>query len=621
MSRFTKIIHSSFSILLFVIGFLSLGYMVINTSRAQVSPYVQLGAQSDNGIYTATSFTTSDASVDLFWLVNEVTSCTLTNVTAGTTVGTYTHTPAQFTGEQLAETITVFRPSVSTLTQSVKYTISCSATTGTTVSDSVTIKYMPTLDLEFNTAVSETVTAGTLDTSATTVHQVQNPVPIDVLQHPATVAFPPTLTSSVDLSIEGQLNNTLSGSISVTDQHSFALSWTATDVASCRLVNQTTGNTETSVTYVGGGTITSNYTALGNPYATADYSYTYRVTCYDALSNTVGSDRVTVNVEITGSNPVVGGCGIYITSFSIDQSDVYEDESDNDISLSWLTGSGFANPAQTGCSHSCKLTYDGVDHTVSDNDSDYDIYNIDEDTTFVLECYEDGNINNSVTSIERVDYHSATASEDTPDIHTLSAQQVGSSTARIRGTYDDGDCSTLRTGFMFGTSSANMTLLNGYTDRSGSGTVTAQLQGLSAGTTYYYRFIGDDCNGNLEGELKTFKTTGSNLPYQLPPTNTNTSSTTTTYTTVSQLSGTSGSGQQQVIVQDVEEDGTLGQAEYASFDIGLGYVPDYQAPRRGGIPLWLLIGGMLILLLIAGKFIYEAFTHPHSGHPHTMPRY
>jgi len=667
MSRLRTLIHSTVSVLFFAVGFLGLGYMVMTTSSAQTVPYVDMGAFGGSVSVSGSTYTTPDSDIDIFWLISGLTSCELRNQNTNTVVGTYTHTSAQYGGGVPAEIVNVSAPLFSGPSTSIAYTISCATTNNTTVVDSITVRFTQLNVIPGVTPISATQTATTITASPGATATLQNtPItpftPVNetqpdpgltsgttlvsnatisqvaqgpntgtvatapninnaVLQGPNTVisnpgvtvpvATPGTLTNhDIDLAINGQLQNSQGGAISLGNIHSFILSWTAQDVSTCRIKNTTTGASQFTQVYAATPVdVVDNGTFVGNASSQVDYTYTYELTCYDFSNNNLGSDTVTVSVDVPFDDNSGSSCQVEIDNFDVDQDDVYGDESDDDVSLSW-------NSSSSGmCTHSCRLTYEGDEYLVSDDDNDYDVYDISSDHTFVLECYENGNPSNNVTSTEHVDYSSnggSNSNNDDPSLETLSAQQVGSSTVRLRGTYDDGDCSSLKTGFTFGTSTSNMSLMNGYTNRNGSGTVTLQLQGLTAGTTYYYKFVESGCSGNHDGNIKSFKTTGSNYSYQpyQPPITTGYTSTTTN----------SQSGTQQIVVQEIDEDGTIGEVQYNDLNIGVGYVPESTSPTRAskGFPTWLMVIGLLILLGVAGKFIHEAFSHPHDSQ---MPRY
>ena len=629
-----KITHSLFSVAFFAVGFLSLGYFVMTGSSAQVAPYIDMGINGNITVQAGTTYTTEDDEVQVFWMINSITSCNLMNQNTGAIIGSYTHTPSQYQGGVPAQVVTVTAPTFSGYSQSVTYSLRCTSVSGTMLSDSVTVTYVQlttataasNLDnLVVSDALSQTTDAiSAQSTAVAPTNQTQidpstsstNTVNPALVQDTATPAYNiPTANLAnpdlafpdyqIDLGINGQLIGVEGGDINLIDDHNFMLEWTANQVDQCRVKNMTTNTTVATQSYADINNINDSFMALGVFGSPTDYSYTYRITCYIDGITPVGSDTVTVNVDVPFDNN--SSCNIDIDDFDVDQDEVFGNQSDDDVSLSWTSTSS------NSCSHSCSLTYEGDIFNVSDNDNDYDVTNIDSDHTFVLECYEDGNPNNSVTSTEHVDYYSSSNSSsnnDNPELETLSAQQVGSATARLRGTYDDGSCSNLETGFLFGTNSNSMSILNGYTGHSGAGTITAQLQGLMPGTTYYYRHVGQGCSNISAGDLKAFTTTGSRLPYNISSNNTSITST------------TSQSGTQQISVQNIAEDGTRGEVQFNAFDIGVGYVPDSNNKVRGPFPStfgdWLLIIGMIGLLLAAGKFIHEAFTHPRDHH---MPRY
>lgn len=548
-----------------------------STSAQIITPYVDMSANGQLVNQQGGTYSTLASTVSLSWFINDVASCELKRSDTGTSLGSYSYTSANYGTTTPAQTVTVSRPSSSIAVQTIPYSLRCATISGTSVSDSLQIEYTNTNIVIVNPPVNPIITP--------------NPGPIN---------------HNVDLAVDGQLSGQYGGAVTVASDHTFILQWTASNVASCRLRNTTTNTTVASRNYNGTGTISDYFGVVGNPSATANYSRSYQITCYDSSGANVGNDTVTVNVTVP-SQPS-NTCPIEIDYFDVDQDDVYEDEVDDDVRLSW------ASTSPNSCSHACTLTYEGNTYSVTNNNSNRPVNNIDNDHTFVLECYQVGNPSNSVTSTEHVDYHSggSSSNDEDPELETLAAQQIGSTSARIRGSYNDGDCSDLETGFLFGTQSNNLSLMNGYSDRSGSGVAALLLQGLTPGTTYYYRHVGDGCSGISNGSVKSFTTTGSSVSYApyTPP----------QVTTITTTTGNSTS--QQISVQDIAEDGTLGEAQFNVFDIGVGYVPESNVKVRGKFPSsfgdWLLILGLIGLLVAAGKFINDAMTHPHDRH---KPRY
>ena len=630
------IFHNVVSIMFFTIGFFGLGSLILTPSNAQTAYYATLYV---NGTQTS-PYVTSDNQVDIYWFINGISSCQLSNQGTGALLGSYSHTPAQYGSGIPAKIVSVYRPVFSGVSQSVTYKLSCSTVNATTIEDTLTITYtqIPTVavsgininqgqvgqastNLQTQTnnigPVNQTQTTpvNTVQTSSTnpsSVIPIQNTTTPLPLQHVATPL-------PVDLKINGTLTGS-GGTITIPYAQSVTLSWNTLKTSGCTLdtiapASAITGNGY----YPYNSTSPTNSGSVTLPISTgmtSDFSRTYKMNCVNAGGSSIGSDTVHVIFDVPQPQNPNTSCQIDIDFFDVDQDDVYEDELDNDVKLSW------ASTSANNCAYTCNLSYEGNTYAVTHNNSNRMVNNITSDHTFILECYENGNSNNSVTSTEHVDYHSGgsnSVSYNEPDIVTLPAQQVGSSTARIRGTFDEGDCSNLETGFLLGTNTNSMALVSNYQSRSDTGTVTVEIQGLAPGTTYYYQHTARGCSNIGQGTIQSFQTTGSTIPYfpttahqgQSPYVNTQNTSTSITNT-----SGTS--SKQQILVKEIAEDGTAGDTQLNVFDIGVGYVPESNNKVRGAFPSslsdWLLILGLLGLLAVAGKFLHEAFDDPHDRH-------
>jgi len=95
--------------------------------------------------------------------------------------------------------------------------------------------------------------------------------------------------------------------------------------------------------------------------------------------------------------------------------------------------------------------------------------------------------------------------EDRPDITTLSAVAITTSTAVVDGYYNANGCS-VTTYFEYGRTNG-LGSVTGSTNRgNGSGSMAYAFTSLAPNTTYYYRAVGTNCEGTTRGSIKSFTT-------------------------------------------------------------------------------------------------------------------
>jgi hypothetical protein len=95
-----------------------------------------------------------------------------------------------------------------------------------------------------------------------------------------------------------------------------------------------------------------------------------------------------------------------------------------------------------------------------------------------------------------------------PTVQTNAASSITATGATLNGNVtSDGDATVTARGFLYGTNSSNLT----QTVQSGSGTgsFTANLTGLTSGTTYYYKAYATNSAGTAYGEVRSFTTESS----------------------------------------------------------------------------------------------------------------
>ena len=156
------------------------------------------------------------------------------------------------------------------------------------------------------------------------------------------------------------------------------------------------------------------------------------------------------------------------------------------------------------------------DETVDANDDDtigITITGLDEDTKYFFRCVaedDDGNDDEgsvkSFTTDDEDDDSDENGNE--PDVTTLSATGVNTSSATLRGEVDPNGDDT-DAWFEWGTSSSNLnrtTSKQDVGDGSNDVSFSANISGLSANTTYFFRAVAENDEGDDEGSILSFRT-------------------------------------------------------------------------------------------------------------------
>ena len=93
-----------------------------------------------------------------------------------------------------------------------------------------------------------------------------------------------------------------------------------------------------------------------------------------------------------------------------------------------------------------------------------------------------------------------------PTVQTLSPFQITDDFVTFDGYYDMNGCSG-KTYFEYGKTTSFGSRTSTISRSSGaSGSMTQSISGLSSNTTYYYRAVGENCEGTSRGATKSFKT-------------------------------------------------------------------------------------------------------------------
>ena len=140
------------------------------------------------------------------------------------------------------------------------------------------------------------------------------------------------------------------------------------------------------------------------------------------------------------------------------------------------------------------------------------ITGLDEDTKYFFRCVaedDDGNEDTgSIKNFTTDEDGGGSTNANEPDVTTRSATGVSSTSATLRGEVDPNGDDT-DAWFRWGTSSSNLNRTTSQQDV-GDGTndvsYSANISGLSANTTYYFRAIAENGEGDDQGSILNFRT-------------------------------------------------------------------------------------------------------------------
>ncbi len=168
----------------------------------------------------------------------------------------------------------------------------------------------------------------------------------------------------------------------------------------------------------------------------------------------------------------------------------------NDIYFKWGTSSNNLNRTLDAGTKSSTGTF-------SEN-----LSGLDSDETYYYKACADNSNGSDCGSIESFDTDSEDNDPDDtnrPDVTTLNAYSIGSTTAIVDGYFDSNGCSTT-TYFEYGRTN-NLGSTTATVNRgNGSGSMAYGFSSLASSTTYYYRAVAGNCEGTTRGIIKSFTT-------------------------------------------------------------------------------------------------------------------
>lgn len=140
---------------------------------------------------------------------------------------------------------------------------------------------------------------------------------------------------------------------------------------------------------------------------------------------------------------------------------------------------------------------------------------LDNDTTYYFKACADNNNDSSCGSIKSFTTDSGNNNNnnnngDLPNITTLGTVSVGSTVASVDGYYDANGCS-VTTYFEYGRTSSLGSATAAVNRGNGSGSMLYSFTNLAPNTTYYYRAVGNNCEGTVRGSIRSFVTGGSTV--------------------------------------------------------------------------------------------------------------
>ncbi|MCR4260982.1 MAG: hypothetical protein NUV96_01435, partial [Candidatus Colwellbacteria bacterium] len=153
--------------------------------------------------------------------------------------------------------------------------------------------------------------------------------------------------------------------------------------------------------------------------------------------------------------------------------------------------------------------------SVNSNDSDRiekTITGLDEDTKYYFRCVAEDDGNNedtgSTKSFTTDEDGGSSSNANEPEVVTISATGVNSTSATLRGEVDPNGDNT-DAWFEWGTSASNLNRTTSQRDM-GDGTndvaFSAGISGLSENTTYYFRAMAENGEGDDQGSILSFRT-------------------------------------------------------------------------------------------------------------------
>jgi uncharacterized repeat protein (TIGR01451 family) len=271
----------------------------------------------------------------------------------------------------------------------------------------------------------------------------------------------------------------------VNQNGSSVLTWTSNNATSCSAsggVSGWPGNKPISGTFYTG--------ALTN-------TVTFYITCTNSIGQQANASAIVFVDNNNGGGNV--SVNIYADDTSIDEGDETMVRWDSN-NADYCTASGGTN----GWSGSRNTS------------GSFDTGSLDNDETYRITCYNQNGSATDYVTINVDEDNNNNNNDDEPDVTTRNATNVSTSSATLNGRVD-GNGSSVRAWFEYGTNTnlGYTTSQNSY--GSGSTDYSRSISGLYPNTTYYFRAVAENSDGTDYGSILSFRT-GENFIYN-PPVN------------------------------------------------------------------------------------------------------
>src|SRR3989304_1298883 len=147
--------------------------------------------------------------------------------------------------------------------------------------------------------------------------------------------------------------------------------------------------------------------------------------------------------------------------------------------------------------------------TGEDNGNGPEVIDLDEDTEYFFKCLADNTDGDDESNIDNFTTDENGGSNgNEPDVTTRSATDVTTNSALLRGEADPNGEDT-DVWFEWGTSASNLnrdTATEDIGDGTSNESFDARITGLSANTTYFFRAVGENNEGDDRGSILSFRT-------------------------------------------------------------------------------------------------------------------
>ena len=188
----------------------------------------------------------------------------------------------------------------------------------------------------------------------------------------------------------------------------------------------------------------------------------------------------------------------------------------NDVYFEWGTSSGNLSRTLNVGTRSNTGTFSKTLSGLSDNTRYY--YRACAENSSGTDCGDIESFRTDSDTYDYCDYADCDNSNDRPNVTTLNAYSIGSTTAVVDGYFTSNGCSTT-TYFEYGRTNNLGSTTASVNRGNNSGSMAYGFTSLAPNTTYYYRAVASNCEGTTRGAIKSFTTrTGTVIVNPVTPT-------------------------------------------------------------------------------------------------------